>query len=268
MGPTRAAVTVARRYGLVVEQPVVLSDSNNVVVWLAPSSVVAKVGTGHHGRLDHELAVAKHLTAVRAPIVAPADEVPREVHVCDGFEVTFWEYHPRQEQEVDPRRLAHALFELHEGLASYGGDVHSYRAELEAVHELLAEGSRVTALKDSDRTLLVGRLDALLAVLGQRQLDDRVLHGSPHDLNVIVVAGAPRFVDLETVCVGPLEWDLAHAGTEVANAYPSSWDPETLQLCNGLVSVKTAAWCWARVEHPGMRWHAEHHLALVRHMST
>jgi hypothetical protein len=268
MDPIRAAVTVARRYGLVVEQPVVLSDSNNVVVWLAPSSVVAKVGTGHHGRLDHELAVAKHLTAVRAPIVPPSDEVPREVHVCDGFEVTFWEYHPRQEEEIDPRRLAHALFELHEGLASYGGHVHSYRAELEAVHELLAEGSRVRALKDSDRTLLVGRLDALLAVLTQRQLDERVLHGSPHDLNVIVVAGTCRFVDLETVCVGPLEWDFAHVGTEATNAYPGTWDPETLQLCNGLVSVKTAAWCWARVEHPGMRWHAEYHLAQVRHTST
>jgi hypothetical protein len=261
-------VTVARRYGLRVEQPVVLSDSNNVVVWLAPSSVVAKVGTGHHGRLDHELAVAKHLAALRAPIVPPSREVPGEVYVCDGFELTFWEYHPRREEDIDPRRLAHALFELHEGLASYDGDIPSYRAELEAVGQLLVEGSRVRALKDSDRTLLVDRLDALVAVLGKRKLDERVLHGSPHDLNVIDVAGSPRFVDLETVCVGPLEWDLAHTGIEAANAYPGTWEPETLQVCSGLVSVKTAAWCWARVEHPDMRWHAEHHLARVRHMST
>jgi hypothetical protein len=268
MGPTRAAVTLARRLGLVVERPVVLSDSNNVVAWLAPSPMVAKVGTGHHGRLAHELAVAKHLTAIGAPIVSPSDAVPRDVHVCDGFGVTFWEYHPRREQEIDPRRLAQALAELHEGLASYGGDVPSYRVELDAVRGLLADGSRVRALNDSDRTLLVGRLDALLAALGQLRLGERVLHGSPHDANVIVVAGSPRFVDFETVCVGPREWDLAHLGTEVANSYPGGWDAETLQLCSGLVSVKTAAWCWARVDHPGMRWHAEHHLALARRLAT
>jgi hypothetical protein len=67
VGPTQAALEVASRFGLAVEQLVILSDSNNVVVWLAPTSVVAKVGTGHHRRLAHELAVAEHLTAVRAP---------------------------------------------------------------------------------------------------------------------------------------------------------------------------------------------------------
>jgi hypothetical protein len=268
MGPTHAAVTVAGRFGVVVDQPVVLSDSNNVIVWLAPSAVVAKVGTGHHGRLAHELAVAEHLSAVRAPIVPPTDAVPRAVHVFDGFNMTFWEYHPRSDQDIDPRLLADALFELHGGLTSYRGELPSFRVELDAVHALLTESRQIRALKEGDRTLLVNQLGALVAMLDQRQRDEQVLHGSPHDANVIPVAGAPRFIDFETVCVGPLEWDLAHAGTEVANAYRAPWDDETLRLCSGLVSVKTAAWCWARVDHPGMRWHAEHHLALVRRLPT
>lgn len=257
---------MARRFGLVVDQPVVLSDSNNVVVWLVPSSVVAKVGTGHHGRLAHELAVAEHLTAARAPIIPPTNEVPREVHRCGAFDLTFWEYHPRTEQDINPRRLAHALFDLHAGLAGCVGDLPSYRAELDAVHELLTERSRVGALNEADRMLLISRLDTLLATLGQRRLDERVLHGSPHDANVIVVSGEPRFVDFESVCVGPLEWDLAHLGADVASAYRGAWDAETLRLCRGLASVKTAAWCWGKVDHPGMRWHAEHHLALVRRL--
>ena len=131
VGAIQAAVTVARRFGLLVERPVVLSVSNNVVVWLAPSLVVAKVGTGHHRRLAHELAVAEHLTAVGAPVVPLTDEVPHEVHRRGVFAVTFWEYHPRREQKIDPARLGRALSELHEGLASYGGELVSYRSELE-----------------------------------------------------------------------------------------------------------------------------------------
>jgi len=51
MGPVEAAVSVAHRFGVAVVDPVTLSDSNNVVVWLRPAPVVAKVGTGHHRRL-------------------------------------------------------------------------------------------------------------------------------------------------------------------------------------------------------------------------
>ena len=69
-----------------------LSDSYNVVVWLRPSPVVAKVGTGHHRRLAVELSIAQHLASCGAPVVRPSDLMPQEVHGPDGFEVTFWEY--------------------------------------------------------------------------------------------------------------------------------------------------------------------------------
>jgi hypothetical protein len=67
--PQDAAVAIARRFGVVVTEPVTLSDSNNVVVWLRPSPVVAKVATGQHRRPSLELSVAQRLASCGAPVV-------------------------------------------------------------------------------------------------------------------------------------------------------------------------------------------------------
>ena len=197
-------------------------------------------------------------------MIWPAKQLPREVHRCDGSEMTFWDYQPQLVGEIAPDDLARALFELHRALARYDGEIPSYRDELCAVRAVLTEPSRLTALGEGDRHLLSSRLDSLLAALELQRPSRRVLHGSPHDSNVIVVSEAPRLIDFETVCVGPVEWDLAHVASDVARAYPGPWDTETLRLCRGLVSVKTATWCWVSVDHPGMRWHAEHHLECAR----
>jgi Ser/Thr protein kinase RdoA (MazF antagonist) len=47
------------------------------------------------------------------------------------------------------------------------------------------------------------------------------LHGSPHDLNVLGPStNLPRFIDFETMCTGPFEWDLAHVDGDVVDAKP------------------------------------------------
>ena len=97
MTPEDAAIAVASSFRLSGTEPVVLSDTNNLVLWLRPTPVVAKVATGHHRRLGLELAVAKHLRERGAPIVPPAGALPQEVHQLGGFEITFWEY-----QQPDP----------------------------------------------------------------------------------------------------------------------------------------------------------------------
>jgi hypothetical protein len=54
-----------------------------------------------------------------------------------------------------------------------------------------------------------------------------------------------RFIDLETCCRGPIEFDLAHAPAEVSEHYPSA-DPELLRLCRTLATALVAAWRWDR----------------------
>jgi Ser/Thr protein kinase RdoA (MazF antagonist) len=264
--PEDAAVTIARRFGVVAAEPVVLSNSNNVVVWLRPSPVVAKVASGHLRRPAVELAVAQHLVSCGAPVVRPSGQLPQVVHRAGGLEVTFWEYQRPSGKEPDERELASSLFELHRALPGYRGPLPSYRDELSAMAAVLGDAARVPALAAGDRALLQAALVWCDSELARHPPAGRPLHGSPHSSNVIATRDGIRFIDLETACVGPLEWDLAHVGDQAVRAYPGRFDRGRLELCRALVSVKTAAWCWAGFEQPALRWHAEHHLAVVKRL--
>src|SRR5262245_18704286 len=49
----------------------------------------------------------------------------------------------------------------------------------------------------------------------------------------------------------------SYRGGHPARAYPGRPNPALLGVCRRLVSVKTAARCWAGHGHPALRWHAE-----------
>jgi len=53
----------------------------------------------------------------------------------------------------------------------------------------------------------------------------------------------PLFIDLETCCRGPVEFDLAHVPEEVSDRYPGA-DQELLRECRLLVLAMVAAWRW------------------------
>jgi hypothetical protein len=113
---------------------------------------------------------------------------------------------------------------------------------------------------------LLAALDRFRAELASYRADQHALHGSPHNANALVVGGEPRFIDCETACRGPMEWDLAHVGSDVAAAYPERCEDRVRVIRAALVSVKTAARCWRRVDHPHLRWHAVHHLRVVENL--
>lgn len=139
----------------------------------------------------------------------------------------------------------------------------AFSQELEDVAECLGDRRFAPELRGPDRNLLIRALGECALGDGFREA---VLHGSPHRYNILNVEGKPRFIDFETVCHGPVEWDLAHLEPDVANGYPGSVDQELLARCVTLVSAKTAAWCWARAGgNEEMRWHAQQHLDAVRH---
>jgi hypothetical protein len=111
------AAAVARELGLAVEQPVPLRSTNNAVAWLQPANVVAKVSVGRNSRLHTELAVARELWALGAPVVSIAPELSGIVHRRGALEMTFWRYHPQlTTAEPTPERVALALRQLHAAL--------------------------------------------------------------------------------------------------------------------------------------------------------
>ena len=80
------AVTVARGLGLVVDDPFVLKESLNLLVWLRPSPVVARmhVRTGLVRSADpaaDSLALATFLADAGLPVSPPADDVDPGPHV-------------------------------------------------------------------------------------------------------------------------------------------------------------------------------------------
>jgi thiamine kinase-like enzyme len=93
-----------------------------------------------------------------------------------------------------------------------------------------------------------------------------VIHGSPHPFNILRVDGEPRFIDFETTCIGPLEWDLAHTAPETEHSYVVALNAPLLRSCREMVSVTTAAWCWMDVDRGDLRYHAEAHLAHVKEL--
>jgi hypothetical protein len=82
----------------------------------------------------------------------------------------------------------------------------------------------------------------------------RVLHGSPHDANMLSIDGQPLFIAFETVAVGPLD-----------SLPTASRRADARHLPDPRLSAQVAIWCWAgAARSPELRWHATHRLAAVK----
>jgi hypothetical protein len=216
----------------------------------------------------NELAIANALALAGAPVVPPAGEVGDCLYRVADRDVTFWKYEPQEDShEADSRSIALVLFELHTALDTLRTviAVPSYDTQVvDAIHSL-ANQKFAPELRAEDRAVLHRALS-----LGRQRLPglantDRIIHGSPHRMNILVVEGSPRFIDFETVQVGPIEWDIAHLEPDVASRYPAPLDVDALALCRLIISAATSTWCWGGLDRgPDMLNHAEGHLAIVR----
>jgi hypothetical protein len=270
MDAVSSALDVAAGLGMAVAtaKPQLLRSTNNTVVWLQPFPVVAKVAPEGNGLLQWELTVASALSGMRAPVVAPLELAGPMVHHCGQWDVTFWPYHPQPEETPEPVALGRALERLHhlldEAAHRDGWSLPAWDQGPRDVLDRLGDDSFAPALSAEDRSLLIQALGRshLIAEMSARQ---SALHGSPHGYNVLMVDGEPMFIDFETVCYGPVEWDLCHLDTSVADQYPPGYGVESLASARLVVSAMTSALCWEGVDRgEDMRSHAEHHLAVVR----
>ena len=120
------------------------------------------------------------------------------------------------------------------------------------------------ALADADRALLSSTLKSLRRTIAERGAAEQLLHGEPHPGNVLGTKNGPLFIDLETCCRGPIEFDLAHVPEEVVEHYPDA-DQELLGECRALVLAMVAAWRWdAGDQFPNRRRWAEDLVSTLR----
>jgi hypothetical protein len=80
-------------------------------------------------------------------------------------------------------------------------------------------------------------------VIGGRGAAGQLLHREPHPGNVLTTKSGPLFIDLETCCRGPVEFDLAHAPEEVSEHYPDV-NQGLLRECRILVLAMITTWHW------------------------
>ena len=261
-----AAVEVGRRFGIKSADPVLIQESNNTVVWLSPQPVIAKVATradSAEGLIrEHEVAVA--LDALNTPVGPPLKGSSPLQHRSTGFTVTLWERLERDPNGVTSgEMLGLSLRQVHEALALSGIDLSDFRLWLRRARSALSNDVLLDALAKDDVAFLRSAFDALLIQLDARMFSLQPLHGEPHDGNRIMTPSGLRWIDFESVCRGPLEWDLLFLPEDASNAFDDV-ETELLGLLSTLNSARVATWCWIQWRFPEMRWHAEHHLRAVK----
>ena len=121
----------------------------------------------------------------------------------------------------------------------------SFTDRVAEAEELVARADLTPELTDADRELLRSALGSLRRSIAERGAREQLLHGEPHPGNVLSTKQGPLFIDLETCCRGPVEFDLAHVPEEVSNLYLGI-DRALLNDCRQLVLAMVAAWRWDR----------------------
>ncbi|GAA2332720.1 aminoglycoside phosphotransferase family protein [Streptomyces cuspidosporus] len=241
-----AAMSIASSLGLAVEGAVVLNDSNKLTLRLLPCDVLARVAPVAHQVAEFEVELAQRLAESGCPVAALEPRVEPRAYERDGFVVTLWTwYEPVAPQEVSPADYADALERLHAGMREVDVPTPHFTDRVEQAQRLLADRDRTPALADADRELLGDTLRRLRRVIGERGGAQQLLHGEPHPGNVLTTSNGLLFIDLETCCRGPVEFDLAHAPEEVGEHYPGV-DRDLLRECRILVLAMITTWRWDR----------------------
>ncbi|TDD08456.1 aminoglycoside phosphotransferase family protein [Nonomuraea deserti] len=241
-----AAMSTASSLGLAADDAIVLHDSNKLTLRLLPCDVLARVAPAAHQVARFEVELAQRLAAFGCPVAALEPRVEPRVHERDGFVVTLWTYHePVTFQEISPAGYAHALERLHAGMRKIEMPTPHFTDRVEQAQRLLANREHTPALADADRELLSHTLRRLRRVIGERGGAEQLLHGEPHPGNVLTTRKGLLFIDLETCCRGPVEFDLAHAPEDVSEHYPGV-DQDLLRECRTLVLAMVTTWRWDR----------------------
>ncbi len=186
--------------------------------------------------------------ATESPVAALEPRVEPRVYERDGFAMTLWTYYePRTPQDdVSPADYAQALERLHDGMRRLDVAAPHFTDRVAEAQQLVASGDRTPALADAgprapDRapSETCDTRSARAARPSSCCTASHIPGTSSSTQNGLL------FIDLETCCRGPVEFDLAHAPEEVSECYPGA-DQELVSKCRQLVLAMVAAWRWDR----------------------
>ena len=241
-----AAMSTASSLDLTVDDAIVLQNSNRLALRLLPCDVLARVAPVAHQVAQFEVDLARQLAESGSPVAALEPRVEPRVYERDGFVITLWTYYqPVPTRDIPPADYARALERLHAGMRTVDVPTPHFTDRVEEAQQLVASRDRAPALAEADRELLGNTLRNLRRVVVERSGAEQILHGEPHPGNVLNTEHGLLFIDLETCCRGPVEFDVAHAPEEVGEYYPGV-DQDLLRECRILVLALATTWRWDR----------------------
>ncbi|MEV0578169.1 aminoglycoside phosphotransferase family protein [Streptomyces sp. NPDC050392] len=238
-----AATSVASSLGLPADDAIVLHNSNKLALRLTPCGVFARVAPVGQEVAQFEVELAQRLAEVGCPVCPLEPRVNPRVYTRDGFVVTLWTYYEPVTPHLSPVDYAMALEQLHAGMREVDVPSLRFTDRITEAEEVVADPDRSPELAGPDRAFLGGKLASLRRAIDERGAVEQLIHGEPHPGNVLSTKNGPLFIDLETCCRGPVEFDLAHVPEAVCAHYPSI-DQELLDECRQLVLAMVAAWRW------------------------
>jgi hypothetical protein len=241
-----AAMSAVSSLDLPVDDAVVLHDSNKLTLRLLPCDVLARVAPVADQVAQFEIELAQRLAEAGCPVAALEPRVDPRVYERDGFVLTLWTYYePAAPRALSPADYATALERLHVGMRQLDIAAPHFTDRVEQAQQLVASRDCTPELAHADRELLGDTLRSLRRVISGHDSAEQLLHGEPHPGNVLSTKNGLLFIDLETCCRGPVEFDLAHAPEEVSEHYPGV-NRDLLRECRILVLAMIATWRWDR----------------------
>ena len=240
-----AAAAIGQALDLPTDDAIVLHNSNRLTLRLMPCDVLARVTPAGRGDAEFEVEVAQRLVEVGSPVANLEPRVVPRVYEHDGYAVTLWTYYESAVlQEVSPADYANALERLHAGMRGIDVSTPHFTDRVAEAEQLVASRILTPELADADRVLLGRVLRSVRSAIGDFGATGQLLHGEPHPGNVLGTTVGPLFVDLETCCRGPIEFDLAHVPESVASATRAWLIRGCCPRAEELVLAMVAAWRW------------------------
>jgi Ser/Thr protein kinase RdoA (MazF antagonist) len=253
-----AGRATASALGLRVDDGVIVHNSNRVVVRLTPCDVLARVRpVVQQTEDDLEIEVARRLAETGSPVAELAPRVEPRVYVHDGFAVTLWTYYePVGPSDIAPAEYAQALVRLHAGLRQLAVRAPHFTDRVAEAQRLIADREQTPDLPGPDRDLLGHVLHRPISRIRGLGSDEQLLHGEPHVGNLLRTRAGLLFVDFETCCRGPVEFDIAHGllpnedrhilpAADICQHYPGA-SQELIDQSRLLIWAMITTWRWQR----------------------
>jgi Phosphotransferase enzyme family len=265
-----AARSSAEAFDLRVDDAVVLHNSNKLALRLLPCNVFARVAHVGQEVAQFEVGLAQRLAETDSPVAALEPRVEPRVYERDGFAVTLWTYYePVSPRDVAPAEYAQVLARLHAGMREIDLPAPHFTDRVAEAQQLVGSRELTPELPDADRELLSNTLRSLRRAITDRGGAEQLLHGEPHPGNLLRTKHGLLFVDLETCCRGPVEFDIAHVPDDVSEHYPDT-DQDLLRACRVLMLAMIVTWRWDRDDQLpngrrlGTEWLSQMRAALAR----